>query len=63
MTIRTLDAGNRVAAAHEQLARGSPLLVALSTPMDKQRSMAYRRPRVAAAALGGHKDRLFNIVS
>ena len=34
MTIRTFDVGNGVAAAHEQLARGSPLLVALSTPMD-----------------------------
>ena len=34
MAIRTFDLGNGVAAAHEQLARGSPLLVALSTPMD-----------------------------
>ena len=34
MTIRTFDVGNGVAAAHEQLARGSPLLIALSTPMD-----------------------------
>jgi nitroreductase len=34
MTIRTFDVGNGVAAAHEGLARGSPLLVALSTPMD-----------------------------
>ena len=34
MTIRTFDVGNGVAAVHEQLARGSPLLVALSTPMD-----------------------------
>jgi len=34
MTIRTFDVGNGVAAAHEQLARGSPLLVALSTSMD-----------------------------
>ena len=34
LTIRTFDVGNGVAAAHEQLARGSPLLVALSTPMD-----------------------------
>ena len=34
MTICTFDVGNGVAAAHEQLARGSPLLVALSTPMD-----------------------------
>jgi hypothetical protein len=34
MAIRTFDLGNGVAAAHEQLARGSPLLVALSTPTD-----------------------------
>jgi len=34
MVIRTFDVGNGVAAAHEQLARGSPLLVVLSTPMD-----------------------------
>ncbi len=30
MAIRTFDLGNGVAAAHQQLARGSPLLVALS---------------------------------
>src|SRR5262249_47355751 len=34
MAIRTFDLGNGVAAAHEELARGSPLFVALSTPMD-----------------------------
>ncbi len=34
MVIRTFDLGNGVAAAQEQLARGSPLLVGLSTPMD-----------------------------
>jgi hypothetical protein len=34
MAIRTFDLGAGVAAAHEELARGSPLLVALSTPMD-----------------------------
>jgi Nitroreductase family len=34
MAIRTFDLGNDVAAAHEELARGSPLLVAVSTPMD-----------------------------
>jgi Nitroreductase family len=34
MAIRTFDLGNGVAAAHEELARGSPLLVTLSTPMD-----------------------------
>ena len=34
MALRTFDLGNGVAAAHEQLARGSPLLVALSTPRD-----------------------------
>jgi hypothetical protein len=36
MAIRTFDLGNGVAAAHEQLARGSPLLAALSTPMDNK---------------------------
>jgi len=34
MAIRTFDLGTGVASAHEELARGSPLLVALSTPMD-----------------------------
>jgi Nitroreductase family len=34
MAIRTFDLGNGVAAAHQQLARGSPLLIILSTPMD-----------------------------
>ena len=34
MAIRSFDLGNGVAAAHEQLAHGSPLLVVLSTPMD-----------------------------
>jgi hypothetical protein len=34
MAIRTFDLGNGVAATHEKLARGSPLLIVLSTPMD-----------------------------
>jgi hypothetical protein len=34
MIIRTFDVGDGVAATHEQLARGSPLLVALSSPTD-----------------------------
>jgi hypothetical protein len=34
MAIRTFDLGTGVAAAHEELARASPLLVVLSTPMD-----------------------------
>ena len=38
--IPIFDLGNGVAATHEQLARGSPLLVALSTPMDNATSMA-----------------------
>src|SRR6516162_9105897 len=38
MAIRTFDLGNGVAAAHQELARGSPLLVALSTPMDNKES-------------------------
>ena len=38
MAIRTFDLGEGVAAAHEQLARGSPLLVALSSPMDNNKA-------------------------
>jgi hypothetical protein len=34
MAIRTFDVGKGVAASHEQLAQGSPLLVALSTSVD-----------------------------
>lgn len=34
MAVRTFDLGNGVAATHERLARGSPLLVVLSTPID-----------------------------
>lgn len=34
MVLRTFDIGSGVAAAHEQLALGSPLLVSLSTPID-----------------------------
>lgn len=34
MAIRTFDVGKGVAASHEQLAQGSPLLVALSSEMD-----------------------------
>lgn len=34
MVIRSFDVGAGVAAAHEQLARGSPLLIALCSPMD-----------------------------
>lgn len=34
LAIRTFDIGNGVAASHQQLAQGSPLLVALSTAMD-----------------------------
>jgi hypothetical protein len=34
LAIRTFDLGSGVAAAHGQLARGSPLLVILSTPAD-----------------------------
>ena len=42
MVIRTFDLGNGVAATHEQLALGSPLLVALSTPMDNATSNGRR---------------------
>lgn len=34
MVVRTFDLGNGVAAAHEQLARGSPLLATISTGAD-----------------------------
>jgi hypothetical protein len=34
MIVRTFDVGDGVAATHEQLARGSPLLVTLSSPTD-----------------------------
>lgn len=40
--IPTFDLGNGVAATHEQLALGSPLLVALSTPMDNATSNGRR---------------------
>ena len=36
MVIRTFDVGHGVAAAHEQLARGSPLLAVLATRTDNQ---------------------------
>jgi hypothetical protein len=36
MAIRTFDLGGGVAASHERLARGSPLLAVLSTPVDSQ---------------------------
>lgn len=36
MVIRTFDVGHGVAASHEQLARGSPMLVVLSTRLDTQ---------------------------
>ncbi len=38
MAIRTFDLGNGVAASHEQLASGSPLLVLLSTPVDNNKA-------------------------
>jgi hypothetical protein len=38
MAIRTFDLGNGVAASHEKLARGSPLLAVLSTSMDSEES-------------------------
>jgi hypothetical protein len=38
MAIRTFDLGNGVAGAHEQPARGSPLLVTLSLPMDNNKA-------------------------
>jgi hypothetical protein len=57
MAIRTFDLGNGVAANHQQLARGSPLLAVLSTPMDSQDSwlaagMGLQRLLLAAAKDG-----------
>ncbi len=57
MAIRTFDLGNGVAAAHEQLARGSPLLLVLSTPMDNNEAwlatgLGLQRLLLVAAKLG-----------
>ena len=57
MIIRTFDVGDGVAATHEQLARGSPLLVALSSPTDDNQGwlasgMGLQHLLLAAAELG-----------
>ncbi len=57
MIIRTFDVGEGVAAAHEQLARGSPLLVALSSPTDDNQGwlaagLGLQRLLLAATKLG-----------
>lgn len=57
MAIRTFDLGNGVAAAHGQLARGSPLLVILSTPADNNGAwltagMGLERLLLTATELG-----------
>ena len=57
MAIRTFDLGHGVAAAHEQLARGSPLLVALSTAMENNKSwlaagQALQRLLLVATMMG-----------
>lgn len=57
MAIRTFDIGNGVAAAHEQLARGSPLLVLLSTPGDNNEAwltagLGLQRLLLTATSIG-----------
>jgi len=57
MIIRTFDVGNGVAAAHETLARGSPLLVALATAMENNEAwlavgMALQRLLLVATDAG-----------
>ena len=53
--IRTFDLGNGVAGAHEQPARGSPLLVAFSLPMDNNKARTCCRPGSAAPAPGRYE--------
>jgi hypothetical protein len=57
MVIRTFDVGHGVAATHEALARGSPLLVVLSTSVDNNESwlvtgQALARVLLVVAASG-----------
>ena len=57
MVIRTFDVGHGVAATHEALARGSPLLVVLSTGVDSNESwlatgQALARVLLVVAASG-----------
>jgi hypothetical protein len=57
LIIRTFDVGEGVAATHEQLARGSPLLVSLSSPTDDNQGwlvtgMGLQRLLLAATELG-----------
>ena len=57
LIIRTFDVGEGVAATHEQLARGSPLLVLLSSPTDDNQGwlatgMGLQRLLLAATELG-----------
>jgi nitroreductase len=57
MVIRTFDLGNGVAAAHEKLARGSPLLVVLATLMDNNEAwlaagLALQRMLLVATKAG-----------
>lgn len=57
MVIRTFDVGHGVAATHEALARGSPLLAVLSTTVDDNESwlvtgQALERVLLVAAASG-----------
>jgi nitroreductase len=57
MVIRTFDIGHGVAATHEQLARGSPLLAVLSTTVDDNQAwlatgQALERVLLTAASAG-----------
>lgn len=57
MVVRTFDIGNGVAATHEQLARGSPLLATLATPTDNNEAwlaagLALQRLLLVATADG-----------
>jgi hypothetical protein len=57
MVIRTFDVGQGVAATHEALARGSPLIAVLSTPLDNSESwlttgQALARVLLVVAASG-----------
>jgi hypothetical protein len=52
LIIRTFDVGEGVAATHEQLARGSPLLVSLSSPTDDNQGWLATGMGLAATELG-----------
>lgn len=64
MVIRTFDVGHGVAATHEELARGSPLLLVLSTTTDNNEAwlatgQALQR-LLLVAAISGHSASYLN---